>query len=156
MRPVTLALGAGDLLRVQHAERRGGRAGHPHERARRHGVQPAPAPDRGGARGGVDHQVAESDGTGQLQRLRSPGQHRLRAQVGRDPGDRPTAELAAGSVGPVEQHHLQGRVGLDQVPGGSQPADAAADDAHALYLPWPQPVSARPGTGAAGGLTGSR
>ena len=58
----------------EHAERRGGRAGHPHERARRHGVQPAPAPDRGGARRRrVDQPVTESDGTGQLQRLRVAG-----------------------------------------------------------------------------------
>ena len=75
---------------------------------------------------------AEADGRGQLDPLRPPGQHRLRAEVGGDARDQAAAQLAAGPVGAVEHDDLQARVGLDQVPGSGQPADAAADDAHAL------------------------
>ena len=82
------ALGAqhparGELVEVE---------GHAHQRAR-HGPQRAAGPDGRGRAGGVDEPGADLGG--QLDALRTAGQHRLGTDVDGEPGDLGAAQLAA-------------------------------------------------------------
>ena len=71
---------------------------------------------------------AEAQLGDEVERLGTAGQHRLRADVERDPCHRLAAQLPAGPVGGVEQG--DGRVGkrMRQLPSTGKPSDASPDD----------------------------
>lgn len=103
-------------------------AGDAHHMAPGHLPQLPPGPHGGAEDGGRFQLVGQAHLAGQADRFGAAGQQRLGAEVHRDTGDLVRPELAAEAPGGFEQRHPGSR--CDQVVGGGEARDPAADDHH--------------------------